>query len=716
MSQQKDMLMSRDKATKSMDLRRLLAPRSVAVVGASPDPNSVSGRVRRNLKLMGYRGDVHLVSRTRDEVDGERCLKSLDELPMGVDAAVLVVPQAAVEESIQACARRGVGAAAVFASGFAEGGDAGMALQANIARIANEHGIALLGPNCMGLINFHDGVPLSFEEFDPEIPLGGPRVAIVGQSGAMTSNTRLALLARGLRVTHSVSTGNEAVVHLEQLMAHLVEREEVDMLTVFAETLRYPQMFLECAARARQLGKPIVMLHPGRSQEARDAAKSHTGALAGDHEVMRALVRREGVAIVDTLDELFDVTALLARYPEPPSSHQSAVISNSGALRGIAIDVNADLGVPLAKLGTNTLASLAEALPAFVTPDNPLDITTAGMQSPALFGESARLVLSDDKVGSLVIALMGGLGDAQVAKAHSILPVVEKFDKPVAFVIMGDEAPLDERFVRLVKESHVPFFRSPDRALRAMAHVHHRARALERSNERARASGANAGARLPAGPLAEYKGKQLLQSIGIATPAGSLGRSVEHAVDIADSLGYPVVLKAQADQLMHKSDVGGVAVGIPSAEALREAWAHMQASVSKGTGGMALDGILVESLAPKGVELLLGAKRDPQWGVVMMLGLGGVWVEALNDVLLLPADMTPAQIAEEMKRLKGAALLDGLRGSPPVDVAAVSEAVSALAQWVLAHPEVVEVDINPLIALPRGQGVVALDAVFVASD
>jgi acyl-CoA synthetase (NDP forming) len=716
MNEAQDMLTTCEEGNKPMDLRRLLAPRSVAVVGASPDANSVSGRVRRNLKLMGFGGDVHLVSRTRDEVDGERCLKSIDELPMGVDAAVLVVPQAAVQESIQACARRGVGAAAVFASGFAEGGDAGLALQAKIAQIAREHGIALLGPNCMGLINFHDGVPLSFEEFDPEIPVGGPRVAIVGQSGAMTSNTRLALLARGLQVTHSVSTGNEAVVHLEQLIAHLVEREEVDVLTVFAETLRYPQMLLECAARARELGKPLVLLHPGRSQEARDAAKSHTGALAGDHEVMRTLVRREGVAIVDTLDELFDVTALLARYPKTLPSPHAAVISNSGALRGIAIDVNADLGVPLAKLDTDTLSSLAQALPAFVTPDNPLDITTAGMQSPALFGESARLVLSDANVGSLVIALMGGLGDAQVAKALSILPVVKTFEKPVAFVIMGDEAPLDARFVRLVKESHVPFFRSPDRALRAMAHVHHRSRFLDRSNERGHALDAHADARLPAGPLAEYKGKQLLQSIGIAVPQGSLGRSVDHAVDIANSLGYPVVLKAQADELMHKSDVGGVAVGIRSEAELRHAWARMQSSVSEGTGGLALDGILVESLAPKGVELLLGAKRDPQWGVVMMLGLGGVWVEALNDVLLLPADLPPRQIAQEMRRLKGVALLDGLRGSPAVDIAAVAEAVSALARWVLAHPEVVEVDINPLIALPGGQGVVALDAVFVASD
>jgi acyl-CoA synthetase (NDP forming) len=716
MSQRKDTLAASDTSARPMDLRRLLAPRSVAVVGASPDPNSVSGRVRRNLRSMNYQGRVHLVSRTRDEVDGERCLKSIDELPMGVDAAVLVVPQAAVEESIQACARRGVGAAAVFASGFAEGGESGLLLQAGIARIASENGIALLGPNCMGLINFHEGVPLSFEEFDLDVPLDGPRIAIVGQSGAMTSNTRLALLARGLRVTYSISTGNEAVVHVEQLLAHLIEREEVDVVTVFAETLRHPRMFLDCAARARHLGKPIVLLHPGRSQEAREAAKSHTGALAGDHAVMRSLVRREGVAIVDTLDELFDVTALLARYPKPLAADQAAVISNSGALRGIAIDVDADLGVPLARLQKATLASLAQALPSFVTPDNPLDITTAGMQSPALFGESARLVLSDENVGSLVIALMGGLGDAQVAKAHSILPVLEKFDKPVAFVIMGDEAPLDPRFVRQVKDSHVPFFRSPDRALRAMAHLHARSNALRRSSERAGASDAGRDARLPAGPLAEYKGKLLLKSMGIAVPTGSLARSADQAVDIANGLGYPVVLKAQADKLMHKSDVGGVAVGIASDAELREAWARMQASVLAATGGLVLDGILVESMSSRGVELLLGAKRDAQWGLVLMIGLGGVWVEALNDVLLLPADLTPAQIAEELRRLKGAALLDGLRGQPPVDTEAVCRAASALAQWLMAHPEVIEVDINPLIALPKGQGVMALDAVFVASD
>lgn len=711
-----DALTAPAKGAASMDLRRLLAPRSVAVVGASEDPNSVSGRVRRNLKLMGYQGRVHLVSRTRDAVDGEPCLKTIDELPMGVDAVVLVVPQAAVLESMQACARRGVGAAAVFASGFAEGGEAGLALQADIARIARENGIALLGPNCMGLINFHDGVPLSFEEFDLDVPPHGPRIAIVGQSGAMTSNTRLALLARGLRVTYSISTGNEAVVNVEGLLAHLIEREEVDLVTVFAETLRHPREFLACAARARELGKPLVLLHPGRSQAAREAAKSHTGALAGDHAVMSALVRREGVAIVDTLDELFDVSALLARYPKPLASDKAAVISNSGALRGIAIDVNADLGVPLATLGPATLSALAQALPAFVTPDNPLDITTAGMQSPVLFGESARLVLSDADVGSLVLALMGGLGDAQVAKAHSILPVVEQFDKPLALVIMGDESPLDERFVRLVKESHVPFFRSPDRALRAMAQLHARSSAIRRLSDRQSVAEAGQGDRLPAGPLAEYKGKQLLRAMGIAVPGGSLAHSVEQALSIAQALGYPVVLKAQADQLMHKSDVGGVAVGILSDGELREAWAHMQASVAAGTGGMALDGILVESLSPRGVELLLGAKRDPQWGLVLMLGLGGVWVEALDDVLLLPADLSPAQIAEALKRLKGAALLDGLRGQPPVDVDALCQAANALARWLMAHPEVSEVDINPLIGLPKGQGVIALDAVFVASD
>ncbi len=699
---------------KELMIGRLLAPKSIAVVGASPDANSVSGRVRRNLKLMGYTGKVYLVSRTRDEVDGEKCFKTIDDLPHGIDAAVLIVPQVAVEESIESCARVGIGGIAVFASGFAEGGDDGIALQKRIGEIARKNGIALLGPNCMGLINYVENTPLSFEEFELEMCADGPQLCIVGQSGAMTANTRLALIARGLRVSYSISTGNEAACGVEQFMSHLVESKEIDLFAIFAETLRNPQLFLSTVRRARELGKPVVLLHTGRSKEAQEAAKSHTGALAGDHDLMRALVSREGVSVVDTLDEFFDVTAILARYPKPISSMEAAVISNSGALRGIAIDMNADLGVKLARLNPDTLASLAAVLPAFVTPDNPLDITTAGMQNPWLFGESSRLVLADPKVGSLVMALMGGLGDSQVAKAEAMIPALANVDKPVAFVLMGDETPLDQRFLKMTRDSHLPFFRSPDRALRAMAHVHKRAQALIDAEQRAPKSTVSTQPALKSGPLAEYKGKQLLKTIGIATPKGELAKTVDDAIAVASKIGYPVVIKAQADELMHKSDVGGVAVGIKDDAAMRDAWTRMQADVAKGAPGLTLDGILVEGMASKGVEMVLGARRDEQWGLAILIGMGGVWIEALNDVRLLPPDLSEAQIESELKKLKGAALLDGIRGQPAVDTKALAAAVRKLSDFLVSHEEIVEVDINPLLALPQGKGVIALDAVFVS--
>lgn len=699
----------------SVALGRLLRPRSIAVVGASPEPGSVSGLLLANLRRFGYAGPLHLVSRSRDEVDGIRCVKSIAELPEGVDVAVLVVPQAAVCESVAACGERGVGAAVVFASGFAELGEAGKAAQDELAAIARHHGIAVLGPNCLGFINFADRVPLTFEPVQATPLRDGPRIGIVAQSGAMSGNLRQAFHGRGLNVSFSISTGNEAVLTAEDFLAALVEAPDVDAFAVFVEMLRRPAEFLRVAARARELGKPLVLMHPGRSQRARQAAQSHTGALAGDHQVMRTLVEREGVVVVDTMDELFDVTAILARYPRPVLQGKAAVASNSGALRGVALDFCEDIGLELAEFEPATMARLAGILPDFMAPDNPLDLTAMGMQKPEIFGESARAILDDPGVGSLIVPLMGGSAPQQLAKADSLLPVMQTSSKPVCFVIMGDSWPLSGDFLDQVGASGMPFLRSPDRAMRAMAHVHR----YGRLQAEAAVRGAGAGPRLQdvrPGPLAEFAGKGLLRDLGIATPRGGLARTPDEARQLAGEIGYPVVLKAQADTLMHKSDVGGVAVGIADGAALDEAWRRIEASVARHRPGLELDGMLVEAMSRPGLELVIGARRDPQWGVVMLAGLGGIWIEALRDVRLMAPDLTEAQIVRELGRLKGARLLAGLRGAAAVDVAAVAAAVRRLADMMLANPGIAEIDINPLVALPEGQGVVALDALFVMAE
>lgn len=696
-------------------IARLLAPRSLAVVGASTEPGTVGNLVLTNLRRFGYDGALHFVSRSRDEIEGQACLKQIDDLPDGVDAAILAVPQAGVQASVEACIRRGLGGAVVFASGYAELGESGAAAQELLSRTAREAGFALLGPNCMGLLNFTANTPLTFEAVQPQTAGRERRVGIIAQSGAMAGNLRQALLAKGLNVVFSGSTGNEAAMTAEDIVDYLIASDSVDVVAMFVEMLRQPARFLEIAARARAAGKPIVLVHPGRSAKAREAAQSHTGALAGDFELMRTLVQREAVIVADSLDEAFDTVAVLARFPEPVPG-DIAISSNSGAIRGVSIDVCESLGLPTAELGEQTRAALAGILPDYATVENPLDLTTLGMQKPEIFGSTSEALLADPAVGSLVVALMGGSPRQQMDKANALLPALARATKPVILVFMGDEGPLCDEFREAVRASGVPFLRSPDRALRAMARVHERRDLLLAAGERATVGAVPADLGAAPGPIAEYKGKQWLRALDIAVPEGGLARSADEAVAIADRVGYPVVLKAQADRLIHKSDVGGVAVGVADAEAVRAGWQAMSDRVGAACPDIPLDGILVEAMAARGLELVVGARRDPAWGVVLMVGLGGVWIEVLKDVRLLAADMTQAQIEAGLRRLKGAPLLDGVRGAEAVDVAAVVKVVRRLADLMLSREDVLEVDINPLVVGPKGKGAIALDAVIVGAD
>lgn len=692
-------------------LTRLLQPRSLAVVGASPEPGSVGNLVLNNLLRFNYPGDLHLVSRSRDEVLGRPCVRAIDDLPHGIDAAIIVAPQVAIADALAACGRRGIGGVVVFASGFAEMGEAGQQAQRQLADLAAAHGIALLGPNCMGFVNFLAATPMTFEQVPLHTVGAGPRLGVIAQSGAMSGNVRQALLAKGLNVACALSTGNEASLGAEDLLAHLVHSEHIDAFAVFVEMIRKPRVLLAAAAHARALGKPIVLMHPGRSARAREAAQSHTGALAGDYLIMRTLVEREAVVVVDSLDELFDSCAILARYPVPVSQPGIAVASNSGAVKGIAIDTCEDLGLPLAELAPRTVAALSAVLPDFATVENPLDLTSQGMQQPELFGLCARALLDDPQVGSLLMPLMGGGPTQQMDKVRSLLPAMVDSQKPVAFAFMGDQSPLAPEVLSCLHDSQVPFFRSPDRALRALAKVHEYGRLFHAASLRSEGATVPLLEGLASGPVAEYKGKQWLAELGLAVPDGRLARSLEQAVAIAADIGYPVVLKAQADTLTHKSDVGGVAVGLQDEAQLRKAWEHMHQQVGQALPGLALDGLLVERLSARGLELVIGARRDPQWGPVLLVGLGGIHIEVLKDVRLMAADLEVVQIVEQLWQLKGAALLAGVRGQPAVDVQAVALAVRRVGDLMVGNPQLLEIDINPLVAGP--QGCVALDALLV---
>ncbi len=691
---------------------RLLRPRSVAIVGASPEPASIGSNVLENLLRAGYRGALHLVSRSRKEINGRPCVPTVDDLPLGIDAVVLVVPEAAVIDSVAACVRRQVGSAVIFASGFAETGDEGKAKQERMVATAGEGGLMLLGPNCIGFRNFVDGTALTFEPLPLHVPSFPSGVAVIAQSGAMTSNLRLALLAKGVPVTCAISTGNEANLGVEDFLADCLDHDHHRVFALFIEQVRRPSLFLDLVRRARRQKRPIVLLHPGRTERARETAKSHTGAFAGDYQVMKTALEHESVVLVNTMDELFDVTALLARWPEP-SPLPIGAISNSGAFRGISLDFCAEIGLDLAIPTEKTKAALATMLPAYAAIDNPLDITTVGLAQPQVFGNTAQAMLDDPGIGGLVLAFIPGTPEFQMVRCRSVLPAIENSPKPVAFSMFGDETPLTEEFPRLLRERGLPLFRSPDRALRAMAHVS--AYGSARSRREGVPTAAPPQLRIAErGLIPEYRAKAHLAALGIAIPQGGLAQTPDEAQALAEKIGYPVALKAQAADLPHKSDAGGVIVGISDNSVLRVEWKRLHENLARAKPGLKLDGVLVETMARPGIELIVGAKRDPEWGPVLMVGLGGIWTEALKDVRLMSPELDEDAIIAELAKLKGAALLAGTRGAPPLDRRAIAKVAASLAALMRAMPALLDIEINPLMVYPSGA--VALDALMMVAE
>ena len=697
----------------SRGVTRLMRPRSVAIVGMSSKPGSAGHMILGNLTLNNFGGDIHLVGRSGGEIEGRRVLASVDDLPEGVDLAIFTLPAVGVRDALAACVRRKTGSAVVFASGFAEAGD--RAAQDEIAAVAHAGGVALLGPNCLGFTNSVDGLRINFVGAAPmaKIDIGrDPAVAIISQSGGLMAHIRLALEARNLQVSYSVSTGNEAGLGLADFIDFFTGDSTTGAIIVYVEEVRQPAEFLAAASRARAAGKPVLMMHPGRGERAKMAVSSHTGALAGDYAVMRTLVTHAGIALLETLDELIDTAEILARFPRPPSKGP-AVLTFSGAFCAIAHDFCDDLGLDVPPLSPATEAMLATQLPAFAPPHNPLDLTTQPVFQPELMRIGPQALLNDDALGSLVISIPTGTPKHAMLYLQGLIEAMKGSTKPVVFSILGDQSPLPGDFAALVRERRIILSRSADRSLRAMARATFYARAIERARCVVDAEPFANLPKLGKGNQPEWLGKQLLAAAGVRIPLGQLARTVDEAVKTAASLGYPVAMKAQAAALAHKTEAGAVVLGVADEAGVRRAWETLMRNVERAQPGLTLDGVLVEKMAAKGLELVVGAKRDPKWGPVVLVGLGGVWIEALGDVRLLPPDLDGASIVAEIEQLRSAKLLRGFRGSPALDVAAVARTASLVGRLMRTVPEIAEIDINPLFVHPKGEGVTAVDALIV---
>ncbi|MEV0616924.1 acetate--CoA ligase family protein [Nonomuraea sp. NPDC050404] len=690
-----------------MSVGELFNPRSIALVGAT-DKSGWSISTLANLRAHAFPGPVHLVNPRGGVVHGMPAYRSLTEIPERVDLAYVMVPTAAVLGVLREGAKLGIRCYVILTAGFGEAGEEGARLESEVAAFAVEHGLTILGPNGNGYINAAAGVtPYGLPI--PQ-PLLRGSVGVVLQSGALASSVLGFAQARNVGVSLLTSMGNESVVTVTDVIEYLVDDPATKVVALFLETIRNPAEFSRVARRALEAGKPIVALKIGRSKLASHTAQAHTGALVGDDDVIDAALRQLGVIRVRSLEDLI-ITAGLLASSGPLPGRRVGVVTPSGGASEIIADRAEDEGLELPPFAPETVARLAEIVPAFGTVANPLDVTGYVLIDRTLMGRALDIVTSDPGIDLVML-----LSDAPKAAPPDPAPVLAMYtasarriaESPVPVVVVSNVLTDVTEFGRRVQEeTGFPYVAGGiEHGLHAIGAAVRwsslRAQALSRPAPSPVSAAPPAGA---SGVWAEHRAAALLGSAGLPVVPSELAGGEGEALAAAERFGYPVVLKVAADGLGHKSDIGGVRLGLGGPEEVRRAYRELVAALPS------LDGVLVQPQRSGGVELLVGVVRDPAWGLTLAVGLGGVWVEVLRDTALRVLPVDAAQVRTALSELRGAALLDGVRGGEPVDLDAVAGVVARIAAFAESLGDGLEsLEINPLLV--AGSRVEALDALI----
>jgi acetate---CoA ligase (ADP-forming) len=692
----------REATSAQASLRRVLAPRSVAVIGASRDRGTIGAEIFHNLLETRFNGPVYPVNRSAQVVQSVRAYRSITEIPGPVDLAVIVVPAAQVIGAARECAAKDVLGLVVISAGFAEAGAAGMARQSELLTVCRDAGMRLVGPNCMGVINTDPEVRLN-ATFAPSYPPAG-RIGFLSQSGALGLAVIEHAVQRGLGLSSFVSVGNKADLSGNDLLAFWEKDQRTDLILLYLESFGNPRKFARIARRVGRT-KPIVAVKSGRSVAGARATSSHTGALVAASDVTTdALFRQTGVIRTGTLAEMFDVSALLANQPLPAGG-RVAILTNAGGPAILAADACEAAGLEVPALSDATRKRLAEMLPPEASTGNPVDmIASAGADA---YARAIGILAADDSIEALIVIFTPPLVTRAADVAHGIRTTVRALPRKIPILavflsVSGVPAELSD------DEVHIPSFAYPEDAARALAHALRYARWRSRpegvvpqfevrsdeANEivsRARGGGGRWLAPDEVAALFACYGLPLVTTRVVSTPEAAAGAAAQFA--------GPVALKVVAPTLVHKTDVGAVRLGLAARDVYDEARKMAEAVRLKGH---APTGFMVQPMAQKGVELLLGVVQDPTFGPVIACGAGGVTAELLKDVAVGVAPLTDRDARDMVRSLRTFPLLDGFRGAPKCDVPAVEDALLRLSAMVERHPEIAELDANPLIARPDG--------------
>lgn len=692
-------------------LRAVLNPHAVAVVGASGDTSKFGGRVMQFLVKHGYAGRIVPVNPRAEPVLGIPAYRSVAEAGVAVDVALLAVPAPHLATALEQCGAAGVPCCVVITADFAELGEAGAAREADLVHIARRHGMRLIGPNCLGFINPHLKLALTSSVALATEPMPKGAIGLVSQSGSMMASMISHAQDVGAGFSACVTVGNQADLEICDFLEYFLEDEQTRAICLYVEGLKNGPRFLELAARCRAAGKPLLAVKAGRSEAGAQIARSHTASLAGSHAVWEAAARDAGVIAVDDPEGMVDCAHFLIRFGGARAPGVAA-ISPSGGTIAITADRIAAAGLELASLTPQT----REALSRIVPPSrllNPLDVGGLPRERGVSAAEDAQALLGADPTVGVVLIVVATTPELDekvrrwgAAALASGVPTAILFT-PGSLVNNAREA---------LRAIGCPYTDRMDDALRCIRAAVEYGRITRESRDTIPTpdAGSNEAIEavvrtLPTGPLTESEAKSLLRAAGVRTTQDILALDERAAVDAASRIGYPVVMKAVCRDLVHKSDIGGVMLGLADADAVRRVWNQIVASVERHLPGSTLDGCVVQTMVEGGVEIILGAKWDPQFGAIVMVGAGGTLVEVMNDVALALAPVSPTRARMLLEGLQMWPLLEGARGRPAADADALADALVRVSR--LAHtlgPRLVELDANPLLV--QAHGAIALDA------
>lgn len=691
-------------------LREFFRPSSVAIIGASRSPGKLGYVLLKNILESGYRGPIYPINPNAEEILGIKCYPSVLDVDGEVELAVVAIPAGLVPAVAEECGRKGVKAMIVISAGFRESGREGYALERRLIEIGSIYGMRILGPNCLGLIDTWTPINLTFASGMPK----RGEIGFISQSGALGTAILDWMIKHGIGFSSFISLGNKADLDEVDFIEALGEDESVKAILLYIESIERGKRFMEVSRKVSKR-KPIVALKGGTSTAGAKAAGSHTGALVGNFTSYKAAFRKAGIILSDSLEDLFNY-AISFTWQPIPKGEKVAIVTNAGGPGIIATDLCEKLGIELAELNHETVNRLARSLPPAASIVNPIDIlgdARADRYRIAIDG-----ALEDPNVDALLVILSPQAMTEVRATAEALVEAHGKRgDKPILSVFMGGG--LVEEASRYLKENRIPCFEFPEDGVKALSTLIEYSRFLRRTDHpirrledadpnsvRETLGGVRGDGRINLLPQEAFR---VLEAYGIRTPKSEVATSADEAVMYAEKIGYPVALKIVSPDIMHKTDIGGVALNLGSEEEVRYTFEDIMAKASKLMPQARLTGVMVQKMVPKGREMIVGMTRDRQFGPLIMFGLGGIYVNFLRDVSFSLAPLTYEEATWMIEETKASILLKGIRGEPPSDIEALKDVILRVSQLALDFPEILEMDINPVIVYEDGKGCISLD-------